>query len=118
MTKPPYFFLILLLSWLSPPILVLSQIHYASVHQPLDTMFSQETSSVIFVFCYNEDHYKYHLSIPDPSLLMSRPKIFSDFQDTVSSFLNRISFLTSGVSSVQPSLGIRGLFVLRPPWIP
>ena len=35
----PHFFLILLLSWLSPPILVPSQIHYASVHQPLDTIF-------------------------------------------------------------------------------
>ena len=102
-TKPPYFFLILLLSLLSPPILVPSQIHYASVHQPLDTMFSQETSSVIFVFWYSEDHYKY-FSIPDPSLLMSQPRIFSGFQNTVSSFLNTICFLTSSVSSVQASL--------------
>ena len=116
-TEPPYFFLLLLLPLLSPPILVPSQIHYASVHQPLDTMFSQETSSVIFVFCYNEDHYKY-FSIPDPSLLMFQPRIFSGFQNTVSSFLNTICFLTSSVSSVQPSLGTHGLFVLRPPWIP
>ena len=54
--------------------------------------FSKEPSSVIFVFCYNEDHYKYYFSIPDPSFLMSQPRIFSAFQNIVSSFLQHNLF--------------------------
>ena len=54
--------------------------------------FSKESSSVIFVFCYNEDHYKYYSSIPDPSFLMSQLRIFSGFQNIVSSFLQNNLF--------------------------